>query len=73
MTVLPYATNVVGRSGVGIRTGVYKGAVHVIIFARKSYAPLGESWAGVLGPAKGQAGGEVLQRLALVGQARQLP
>ena len=73
LALLPHVTNVAGRSGVGIRTGVYKGAVHVIIFGRKTYAPLGENWTGVLPSSKGQAGGEVLQRLALVNRVRQLP
>lgn len=73
LTVVPQVTNMRGATGVGIRSGRFKTSVYTIIFSRKTYAPLGMNWTGVAWPEKGNHGGEVLLRTAIVNRAGQLP
>jgi hypothetical protein len=73
LTVVPHVTNVNGQSGVGVRSGVYKGSIYTIIFSRTTYKPLGMNWAGVTGPMKGTRNGEVLLKTAIVSNIGPLP
>jgi hypothetical protein len=74
LTVVPRVTNVMGATGVGIRSSVAdKGSIFTIIFNSRTYAPLGMNWIGVSGPIKGTRNGEVLLKIAIVNQLRQQP
>ena len=73
LTVVPYVTNVRGQTGVGIRSGVWKGSVYTIIFDRRTFAPLGMNWTGVTGPMKGTHNGEVVLKTAIVDSTPPLP
>jgi hypothetical protein len=67
-------TNVMGATGLGIRSSVAdKGSIFTIIFNSRTYAPLGMNWIGVSGPIKGTDNGEVLLKIAIVDQLRQQP
>jgi hypothetical protein len=73
LTLVPHATNVRGRTGVGVRSGIWKGSVYTIIFDRRTYAPLGMNWTGVAGPMKGTHNGEVLLKTSIVSNTPPLP
>jgi hypothetical protein len=73
LTVVPHVTNVRGQTGVGIRTGTWKGSVYTIIFDRRTFAPLGMNWTGVSGPMKGTHNGEVVLKTAIVDSTPPLP
>jgi hypothetical protein len=73
LTVVPYVTNVRGQTGVGIRSGTWKGSVYTIIFDRRTFAPLGMNWTGVSGPMKGTHNGEVVLKTAIVDSTPPLP
>ncbi len=73
LTVVPHVTNVRGQTGVGIRSGVWKGSVYTIIFDRRTFAPLGMNWTGVTGPMKGTHNGEVVLKTAIVDSTPPLP
>lgn len=73
LTLVPHATNVKGQTGVGVRSGIWKGSVYTIIFDPKTYAPLGMDWTGVAGPMKGTRNGEVLLKTSIVSNTPPLP
>ena len=73
LTVVPHVTNVKGQTGVGVRSGVWKGSVYTIIFDRKDFAALGMDWTAVAGPMKGTRGGEVVLKTAIVNSTPPLP
>jgi len=73
LTVVPHVTNVKGQTGVGVRSGVYKGSIYTIIFSRTTYTPLGMNWRGVAGPMQGTRNGEVLLKTAIVSNIGPLP
>lgn len=73
LTVVPHVTNVKGQTGVGIRSGVFKGSIYTLIFDRTTYAPLGMNWTPVTGPVKGTRNGEVLLKTAIVSTIPPLP
>jgi hypothetical protein len=73
LTVVPHVTNVRGQTGVGIRSGTWKGSVYTIIFDRRTFAPLGMNWTGVSGPMKGTHNGEVVLKTAIVDSTPPLP
>ncbi len=73
LTVVPDVTNVRGQTGVGIRSGTWKGSVYTIIFDRRTFAPLGMNWTGVSGPMKGTHNGEVVLKTAIVDSTPPLP
>jgi DNA-directed RNA polymerase specialized sigma24 family protein len=73
LTVVAHVTNVRGQTGVGIRSGTWKGSVYTIIFDRRTFAPLGMNWTGVSGPMKGTHNGEVVLKTAIVDSTPPLP
>ena len=73
LTVVPHVANVRGQTGVGVRSGVWKGSIYTIIFDRRTYAALGMNWTAVTGPAKGTRGGEVVPKTAIVDSTPALP
>ena len=73
LTVVPHVINVRGQTGVGIRSGTWKGSVYTIIFDRRTFAPLGMNWTGVSGPMKGTHNGEVVLKTAIVDSTPSLP
>jgi hypothetical protein len=73
LTVVPHVTNVRGQTGVGVRSGIWKGSVYTIIFDRSTFAPLGMNWTGVTGPMKGTHNGEVVLKTAIVDSTPPLP
>jgi hypothetical protein len=73
LTVMSHVTNVRGQTGVGVRSGTWKGSVYTIIFDRRTFAPLGMNWTGVSGPMKGTHNGEVVLKTAIVDRTPPLP
>jgi len=73
LTAVPHVTNVRGQTGVGVRSGTWKGSVYTIIFDRRTFAPLGMNWTGVSGPMKGTHNGEVVLKTAIVDGTPPLP
>ena len=73
LALVRQVTNVRGQSGVGVRSGIWKGSIYTIIFDRATFAPLGMNWTGVTGPMKGTRGGEVVLQTAIVDDTPLLP
>jgi hypothetical protein len=73
LTVMSHVTNVRGQTGVGVRSGTWKGSIYTIIFDRRTFAPLGMNWTGVSGPMKGTHNGEVVLKTAIVDRTPPLP